>query len=155
MTLGRGKGSEGFAFSHPAGGRFSPASITQQFGLREDALRPDKQPLGDGSELTMNSINGVDFVLLLTLLASVVINGALGALIGCRTHGNAAIGTLVGVLAGPFGWVMLVLDRNKPATKEEASISNLNRNKRLMIYVIEDKEHEVRKARMQKQEARS
>jgi len=103
----------------------------------------------------MNNIIGVDIVLLFTLLAGVAINGALGALIGCRMHGNAAIGTLVGVLAGPFGWMMLVLDRNKPATKKEASISDLNRNKRLMIYVIEDKEHEVRKARMQKQEARS
>ena len=99
----------------------------------------------------MNNIIGVDIALLLTLLAGVAINGTLGALIGHRTHENAAIGTLVGVLAGPFGWVMLVLDRNKPANKKEASISNMNRNKRLMIYAIEDKEQEVRKAGMQKQ----
>ena len=103
----------------------------------------------------MNKIIGIDIVLLFTLLAGVAINGALGALIGCRTHGNAAIGTLVGIIAGPFGWVMLVLDRNKSANKEETSISDMNRNKRLMIYVVEDKEHEVGKARMQKQEARS
>ena len=103
----------------------------------------------------MNNILGIDIALLLTVLAGVAINGALGALIGHRTHANAAIGTLVGIIAGPFGWLILMLDRNKPANKKEASTSNMNSHKGLMIYVIEDKEHEVLKARMQKQEARS
>jgi hypothetical protein len=93
----------------------------------------------------MNNIIGFDIALLLTLLAGVGINGAIGALIGHRTHANAAIGTLVGIIAGPFGWLILVLGRNRPANKKETSVSNMNINKRLMIYVIEDKERSSRK----------
>jgi|SRR6516225_9984850 hypothetical protein len=90
----------------------------------------------------MNKISKVD---MLAILAVVAINGAIGALIGHRTFGNAAIGASVGITASSFGWLILMLGSKKTTNKRKPSVGDMNSKNAPTIYVIEDKERSARK----------